>query len=122
MKRKAMAAVNKAVAQGILSRPKECQVCGSRAGAILRHGSYTLTKGPRKGHTNSWIELEASGSIVAHHWAGYDQENWLNIWWVCRRCNVRLTSHDGSQSLEQAKAFSAQWQPRWRLRLTTAST
>ena len=23
----------------------------------------------------------------AHHWAGYEEENWLNVIWLCRGCH-----------------------------------
>lgn len=41
--------------------------------------------------------------LVGHHWRGYDFP--LEVWWVCRRCNVRLRGrHDGSLTLDQARA------------------
>jgi DNA-directed RNA polymerase subunit M/transcription elongation factor TFIIS len=39
---------------------------------------------------------------VAHHWRGYDFP--LDVWFVCPKCNNRLHAHDGSVSLEQARA------------------
>jgi hypothetical protein len=37
-----------------------------------------------------------------HHWRGYEYP--LDVWWVCSSCNRLLDCHDGSVSLEEARA------------------
>lgn len=78
-------AVKKALRNKQLIRLNSCEVCNA-----------TLGNGARK--------------IVAHHHAGYAPENWLNVWWVCQSCNYRMCGrHNGSLTLEQAKAFVVNW-------------
>lgn len=95
---KASSAVHQAIKKGKLIRPGQCELCGKTA----------KTSKPNICHL--------AFKIFAHHWAGYDSENWLNIWWVCQSCNVRLGNrHDGTMNKQQAKKFIRNWSPdqRW---------
>lgn len=40
--------------------------------------------------------------LWGHHWRGYEYP--LDVWWVCSSCNRLLTVHDGTQTLEMARA------------------
>ena len=44
---------------------------------------------------------DVSTSLCAHHWRGYQYP--LDVWWVCRRCNTLIQSHDGTMSIEQER-------------------
>jgi hypothetical protein len=56
------------------------------------------------------VQKHEANQISAHHWAGYDKENWLNVWWVCQSCNVKLGNrHDGSLSKSEAIEFIKNW-------------
>lgn len=45
---------------------------------------------------------DAKARTWGHHWRGYEYP--LDVWWVCSSCNRLLTCHDGSVSLEEARA------------------
>jgi hypothetical protein len=76
----AMKFIERAINNGEMTRPEQCEVCTSVPISYKAH------------------------AIVAHHWNGYDDP--LNIWWVCRSCNRFLAhKHDGSLSIEQAKKY-----------------
>jgi hypothetical protein len=45
--------------------------------------------------------------LVAHHWNGYNKDNWLNVWWICYSCNRHLP-HDGSMTINDARKFIAE--------------
>jgi len=55
--KKAKNAVNNAVTAGTIKRPEKCQKC------------------------------KAKGSVEAHHHKGYDEENMLDIQWLCMSCH-----------------------------------
>lgn len=40
---------------------------------------------------------------VAHHHKGYDFP--FDVWWICYKCNGNLRVHDGSMTMEQARAY-----------------
>jgi hypothetical protein len=89
---KAHRAVQEAVRNGILVRPNECELCGDIVQVIITECEGRL-------FIRDFV-------IVGHHWAGYNRENWLNVWWICKRCNSRLGStHDGSVSKKEASEF-----------------
>ncbi len=45
-----------------------------------------------------------TNEIIGHHWRGYAYP--FDVWWICRSCNTHpQLKHDGSQSLEQARAI-----------------
>ncbi len=106
--RQAQRAIQKAVRAGYLQRPETCSLCGVRAWKVRGEHSYTN----RKGETSHWIEFE-SANMVAHHWAGYDERDWLNVWWICPSCHRRLHRYAGDRtlSIEQARDMIANWQP-----------
>lgn len=85
--------VRLALRSGRLVRLDHCEVCRRtpdeiRAYITERRGVCKLDYSP----------------IHAHHFAGYDQP--LNVWWVCTECNGMLWGkHDGSLSLEEARAM-----------------
>jgi len=56
---KASTAVGNAVRDGMLERPKKCEICSR---VCTPHG---------------------------HHWS-YEEENWLNVWWVCVHCHIDI--------------------------------
>lgn len=58
-------AVEAAKRRGELQQPERCTLCGR--------------KQPK---------------LCCHHWAGYEIENQLNVWWVCMLANSNLP-HDG---------------------------
>lgn len=77
LSRRANLIVNNAVKDGKLIPLEICEVCGHAP-----HGKRD--------------------ALEAHHWRGYQYP--LDVWWVCRRCNQKLTGiHDGSMTLDQAK-------------------
>lgn len=39
-----------------------------------------------------------SSPTVGHHYKGYDKNNWLKVWWLCKKCHA----------LEHAKIKSSQ--------------
>lgn len=91
-RQRAMTAVRNATRRGKIIRPDTCQLCE------LTVSDYNLYGG--------------KGRIVAHHWAGYDPENQLNIWWICSSCNVILKGpefHRGEVSREAARALVANY-------------
>jgi len=59
-KRKAKAKVNNALITGKISKVDTCEMCG-----------------------NSEFKTEA------HHWS-YNEEHWLNVLWVCRKCHNNI--------------------------------
>jgi hypothetical protein len=63
-KYKAQTGVTRAIAKGLLIRPKECELCG------------------------------ATGLIHAHHHKGYEPENALDVQWLCPKCHRREHPHD----------------------------
>lgn len=76
--------VKQAVAKRQLSEPANCELCGT---PYIRFAS---------GRAN----------IVGHHYAGYEGENAVKVWWICWKCNTALNGkHDGSLTQEQARAF-----------------
>jgi len=96
---KARSAVARAILKGKLVRPTVCELCGK---STAKHELIEV-----KGKVFMRPETHL---ISAHHWNGYEPENWLNVWWVCQGCNVRLGNrHDGSLTKEQAKEFVANW-------------
>lgn len=66
-KKEARAAINAGVRYGFLARPKECQ----------HPGKYS----PKCG-----------GAIEAHHFMGYERENWLKVEWLCVMCHKAADS------------------------------
>lgn len=66
-RKKARRAVNRAVRNKMLIRPEICELCGIKPGRA-RNGKAL---------------------IDAHHHAGYNEENWLNIIWVCQSCHQK---------------------------------
>jgi hypothetical protein len=60
---KARGAVSFGVQYGFLTRPATCQHPGKYA-------------------------PQCGGKIEAHHWKGYDRENWLNVEWLCETCHT----------------------------------
>jgi hypothetical protein len=64
---RAKGAVRRALNEGRLARPPRCQACG---GKPTPHGSNRY-------------------GLVAHHHAGYDEANWLNVTWLCVPCHRR---------------------------------
>ena len=76
----AMKFVERAIKNGEMVRPEQCEVCTSIPAKHVAH------------------------AIVAHHWRGYDFP--LSIWWVCRSCNRFLAhKHDGSLNMQEAKKY-----------------
>lgn len=63
----ARSAVSTAVRYGKIQKPNACQEC----------------KRPCSG-----------GALHAHHHAGYEPENWLDITWLCRSCHGKV--HNGA--------------------------
>lgn len=77
--------VSMALGRGLLVRPSTCEICRCKA------------------HRNDTGYL-VNDLMVAHHYAGYEKENALKVWWVCPQCNRRLQGyHDGSLTKEQAR-------------------
>ena len=54
---KARHAVRMAIKRGVLARPEECETCWQR------------------------------GVVQAHHYKGYQKENWLHVQWLCIPCH-----------------------------------
>lgn len=91
-RQRARSAVQSAVTRREIARPDSCELCGLKMSDYNSHGG--------------------KGRIVAHHWAGYDPENELNVWWVCSSCNVILKGpkfHRGEVSREAARALVASY-------------
>jgi hypothetical protein len=61
--KKARYAVSNAVRDGKLHRPNKCQKCNKRDWGIKR------------------------SMIEAHHYKGYEPENWLVVEWLCTDCH-----------------------------------
>ena len=104
--RQAQRAVRKAVKAGILHRPEVCQLCGVQAWKAMGEHAYT----DRKGVTYRFVWYE-SADMVAHHWAGYDDVDWLNVWWICESCHRLLHRHGENLTLDEAKKVIANRQP-----------
>ncbi len=54
----------------------------------------------------SCIICDQSTKLHAHHYLGWNKKHYLDIWWVCNRCDPSFNSslpHDGSLTLDQAK-------------------
>jgi hypothetical protein len=80
----------KAKRDGIIKPPDDglCQICGKKP------VSYSMKYGK-----------DYNSALVAHHYNGYD--NYLDIWWICRRCNYKLVGkHDGSLTIEDARRLT----------------
>ncbi len=79
-KRRAYGMICRAIEKGDLVRPNRCELCNR--------------------------ERIPYPGIVGHHYNGYDDQNALNLWWVCRSCNSKLEGiHDGSMTKEEARCF-----------------
>lgn len=79
--------VTKALERGVLTRSDTCELCGVKP--HLNESGYLI-----------------NSQMVAHHHAGYQKENALNVWWLCWGCNARLHGHhDGSLTIDQAREF-----------------
>lgn len=75
----AMSEVARALKDGRLTKPAECELCD-----------------------------ESESALMGHHWKGYDGPNALNVLWACRGCNVILRGrkyHSGSVSKEESRAI-----------------
>jgi len=48
------------------------------------------------------VVCDLKEKLWGHHWRGYEYP--LDVWWVCSSCNRLLTVHDGTQTLEDARA------------------
>lgn len=73
--------VAKAIEEGKLVRPTQCELCGDS---------------PLK-------KISGQHRIIAHHWRGYDYP--LDVWWICRVCNGILSKdHDGALTKAKARA------------------
>jgi hypothetical protein len=76
--------VRLALNKGKLNIPDCCELCGSP--------SVRLTSGQL--------------NLCGHHYAGYEGENALKVWFVCWSCNSALKGrHDGSLTQEEARAL-----------------
>lgn len=56
-RKRARAKVNYEIWAGKITKPKNCEVCGS------------------------------NGLMTAHHYLGYERDHWLDIQWLCRECH-----------------------------------
>jgi hypothetical protein len=84
-----------AVADGRLSRPEHCEICGKTEDEVNADIEV------RRGHATRVRHV-----LIAHHWRGYGYVNALDVWWVCTMCNGMLWGyHDGSLTLEEARAM-----------------
>jgi hypothetical protein len=69
--------LRKAVKRGAIIKPTQCALCGN-----------------------------ADSLIIGHHWRGYEYP--YDVWWICPSCNTfKDLRHDGTQSIEQARAIMA---------------
>ena len=70
-------AVHRGIKKNVLQKPDTCELC-----------------------------QDSDCEIVAHHWQGYNEYNWLNVWWICASCNVILRGeefHNGSKTKADAR-------------------
>jgi hypothetical protein len=73
--------LRKAIKSGKIEKPTSCQLCE---------------------HDDSLI--------FGHHWRGYAYP--YDVWWICPSCNTYdFLRHDGTQTLEQARALVASSKP-----------
>lgn len=73
----AMSQVAKALKDGRLIKPNQCELC------------------------------DGESFLVGHHWKGYDGPDAIDVLWVCRGCNIILRGrkyHNGSVSKEESRA------------------
>lgn len=70
-----------------LHRPDTCQLCN------LNVVTYNLYRD---------LQRTKPARIVAHHYNGYDHP--LDVWFICHHCNMIVREHDGSLTLDQARA------------------
>ena len=56
-KRKARLEIFKDLRSGRISKPSKCEICGY------------------------------DKKLSAHHWHGYDENNWLDVLWLCEKCH-----------------------------------
>lgn len=68
-RKRARRAVNRALRNGVLVRPLDCELCGNAPGRA------------KSGHRKALIE--------AHHRNGYSDEHALNIIWLCSSCHQK---------------------------------
>jgi hypothetical protein len=77
MQKKAHQAIAIAIKQRTLIKSKRCQICNN------------------------------TSKTVGHHYAGYNPENHLIVWWICYRCNSALAGFHNNEfpTISKAREF-----------------